>query len=471
MKKIAVIGGGPFGIFSALKLSEKKDNQVVLFESSNKLGGLAASEKYKGQYLDYTTKFIPCNQFGKPGIYSPLNHLLKQKDVLLEDIGDYHFLKDNEKADLPPFFEKVSKFQLLKEAIGIYKYFSDIDQYSNMIDLENIDGFERNQTFHDLFKQLGLTTYPKAIDYFSTIFGNSIEGAEALSVVTSRNSYTNYNYLKKLFTKNRLLELAGSFIDKSDLLNKHTALPFKFLMLTTGYDIFLQSLLDNVENADIMLNQTIVDIDKDADAKEQYHVINDKNEVFSGFNEVVLALPMQQLKKFRYHYINDLVAPIRSERHNYVLTSFCNLESEKLKYLEKGIYLDYNNPHKIGTSKVKKDGSKYGLFKCFHADTMFQSLTMVNDIDREKIDETFIHDKWYQATTEFKFDISPSQVKPYGWRVVKWNSPFVQVGDFDKIEKLHRAQGKQGIWFGGEIMSGPGVPITLKYIEDLFRNS
>ena len=241
-------------------------------------------------------------------------------------------------------------------------------------------------------------------------------------------------------------------------------------MLTTGYDVFLQSLLDNVENTDVMLNQTIVDIDKDADAKEEYHVINDQKEVFSGFNEVVLALPMQHLQKFRYPYINDLVAPIRSDRHNYVLTSFCNLESDTLKYLEKGIYLDYNNPHKIGTNKVKKDGSKYGLFKCFHADTMFQSLTMVNDIDIEKIDETFIHNKWYQAMTEFKFDLSPSQVKPYGWRVVKWNSPFVQVGDFDKIEKLHKEQGKRGIWFGGEIMSGPGVPVILKYIEGLFSN-
>ena len=120
---------------------------------------------------------------------------------LLEDIGDYHFLKDNKKAALPPFFEKVSKFQMLKEAMGIYKYFSDIDQYSNMIDLEKVDGFERDKTFRGLFEQLGLTTYPKAIDYFSTIFGNSIEGAEALSVITSRNSYTNYNYLKKTLHK------------------------------------------------------------------------------------------------------------------------------------------------------------------------------------------------------------------------------------------------------------------------------
>lgn len=475
MKNIAVIGGGPFGIIASLKLSENKKNKITLFESSGKLGGLSASEKYKGQYMDYTTKFIPCNQFGRPGIKPSLEKLLNEKNVLLEDIGDYHFLKDTKESPMPPPLKNISKGTLLKEAIKVYKHFPQADQYSNMIDLEKIEGFKRDCTTEEFFGSLGVPVFNKLIEYFCMIFGNTIHDSDALSVLTSRNSYTTYNYLTNVFSKNLASKLIGKSIDKKNLLNWGNSLPSKFLMLTTGYDRFIQSLLDGVENVTIRLNHKIVDMDKVAStvdsSQNKYILSNRDNDTFSDFDEVVFAIPMAQLKKFKYPYLKQFVDPIKAEKHNYVLTSFCNVESKQLKYLEKGIYLDYNNPHNIGAPDANKDGSSYGLFKQFNADTMFQSLSMVNNIDRNDIDEHFIHNKWLKSMKEFGFNVESNQIKPYGWKVIEWNIPFAQVGDFKHFEKMQKAQGKEGIWFGGEIMCGPGIPIILKFIENLFSLS
>ncbi|MEM9339802.1 MAG: FAD-dependent oxidoreductase, partial [Bacteroidota bacterium] len=307
------------------------------------------------------------------------------------------------------------------------------------------------------------------IEYFGMIFGISFEGAESLAVINSRNDYFSFNYLRSVFYKNRVSNLIAKRVDKDNLLLKDTAIPYKFLMLTSGYDRFFQRINEDKENVSVSLNQQIVDLDRSETADSgKYTLISSDGTTFDGFDQVVLAIPMKQIKKIKYDYIQQLTKSIGIGAPNFVLTSFCNLDTSYLTHLPKGIYLDDNNPYKVGMPDAKRDGSLYGLYKHFYADSMFQSLTMVNDIDPESIDESFIHDKWHQALKAFGFDVKPTDVKPYSWHVVKWECPFPRTHDFAHFEKLEAEQGKKGIWFGGEMLSGSGIPVILRYVESLF---
>ncbi len=469
VKKIAVIGGGAFGIFASLRLSENPKHQITIFESANCLGGLAASVKYKNHYLDYNTKFIPCNIFTKAGVNDTLEYFLNNSEALLDEIGDYHFLSNRKEIPRPPVLDNVSKIRILKDAFQVLKHFPSIDYHATILKLEKHSEFRRNESLKQMGKRLNLSLFAELISYFGMLFGMTTEGVEAISIAASRNNYITYNYLYQLFTKNKILEKLLLFHSKTDILHVENRVPYQFLMLTTGYDRFLQALPTDRKNIQIRCNQEIINIHETVEnSKKTFSVINNMGESFSDYDEIVLALPMHQIQKIKYPYVQHLVKDIHTQRYNYVLSSFCKLETRELKYLKKGIYLDYQNPHHIGLNSVKKNGSLYGAFKHFYADTMFQSLTFVNDLDPESIDENFVHEKWCQLMKELKFEVSRKNVQPYSWKVTKWHSPFIQKGDFDHYEKLQNEQGKEGVWFGGEMMTGPGIPIIIKNVESLF---
>ncbi len=52
MSKIIIIGGGPAGLTAALELSKNKDNEVVVLEESNVLGGISQTVRFNGNRMD-----------------------------------------------------------------------------------------------------------------------------------------------------------------------------------------------------------------------------------------------------------------------------------------------------------------------------------------------------------------------------------------------------------------------------------
>ncbi|MBP5177746.1 MAG: FAD-dependent oxidoreductase, partial [Clostridia bacterium] len=52
MKKIVIIGGGPAGLTAALELKKNKDNDVIVLEESDVLGGISRTVKYCGNRMD-----------------------------------------------------------------------------------------------------------------------------------------------------------------------------------------------------------------------------------------------------------------------------------------------------------------------------------------------------------------------------------------------------------------------------------
>ena len=53
MKKALIIGAGPAGLTAAYELLDKSSEyEVIVFEESNKIGGISRTVEYKGNRMD-----------------------------------------------------------------------------------------------------------------------------------------------------------------------------------------------------------------------------------------------------------------------------------------------------------------------------------------------------------------------------------------------------------------------------------
>lgn len=53
MKKIIIIGAGPAGLTAAYELLDKsKDYEIIVFEETDKFGGISRTINYKGNRMD-----------------------------------------------------------------------------------------------------------------------------------------------------------------------------------------------------------------------------------------------------------------------------------------------------------------------------------------------------------------------------------------------------------------------------------
>jgi len=76
--RIAVVGAGPAGLFAARQLSRAGYTNVVVFEKSNRWGGLVSTINFDGHAVDFTTRFIPAINSEGPGTQPLLQSMIDQ---------------------------------------------------------------------------------------------------------------------------------------------------------------------------------------------------------------------------------------------------------------------------------------------------------------------------------------------------------------------------------------------------------
>jgi protoporphyrinogen oxidase len=52
MKKIVIIGAGPAGLTAALELQKSGENNIVIVEADNQVGGISKTINYKNNRID-----------------------------------------------------------------------------------------------------------------------------------------------------------------------------------------------------------------------------------------------------------------------------------------------------------------------------------------------------------------------------------------------------------------------------------
>ena len=241
---IIIIGGGIAGLFTAYKLSQTNKN-IILFESSNKLGGKIKT--IKNENISY--------EAGAARFHKSHEKIL----ALIHELD----LK-NDIIDLPKNINHI-----LRNKSSNYNYITN----NNLIlkELLNTTIESKNKTPKNILEKLSF-----------------------------------FQYLTMLFDNETALFIKDSFGYDSEILhlNAYAALYYHYddLFKDNNYSILANGLSQITDKlTDYLINKKNVIIKKNVSIKEihEKHVITNKDDIFN-FNTLIVAIPQKNLREINY---------------------------------------------------------------------------------------------------------------------------------------------------------------------------
>ncbi|MCP4520804.1 MAG: protoporphyrinogen oxidase [Cytophagales bacterium] len=245
---VGIIGAGISGLSLAYEL-QKQEIPYVLFEASNKVGGVIHSERKDGNLLEYGPNTLLCSQ----EIEAFINEIgLSEELVLSNEVSKNRFIVKNGKVTSIPqhplklllsnFFSWKTKIKIIKELRGKFPSSQEIEK----------------ETVHDfLERHFG----NEIIEYLVNPFIGGIYAGNPKTLITSLafpsliENEKQYKSLLKGFAKNRGLDRKKvvSFKEGLQVLPNKIASQLKNLHLNTSIEKITKtenrySLIDNKGN-------------------------------------------------------------------------------------------------------------------------------------------------------------------------------------------------------------------------------
>ncbi|MBD8529941.1 MULTISPECIES: FAD-dependent oxidoreductase [unclassified Massilia] len=115
--RIAIIGAGVSGIFTAIELKKRGYANVVLYEQAGHVASLTASFAHDGHQFDLSTKVIPAVGLAHAGVYPPLKALIEEAGLTLRSFPEpvFHDFTRRRAMKVPHFMRAFGKLRILRE--------------------------------------------------------------------------------------------------------------------------------------------------------------------------------------------------------------------------------------------------------------------------------------------------------------------------------------------------------------------
>eukprot|EP00978_Attheya_sp_CCMP212_P010271 scaffold24740_cov66-Attheya_sp.AAC.5 len=464
--RIAVIGGGVHGLFMARALKLGGYSNVVVFEKENALAASTETFEADSQSFDYATKFIPADTTAGPGIPSELKTMIETYGLTTRPytaaIQNY-FYQEQLVSPLPevllPYVQsEEGRQQLISDIFGGFELMKmSFAVAKTPLSLIETGFVKKDETWSDFAERINLPAFTDYAEFLANTFLNGpVRDQPAAIVLNGRNVFMP-SYVKSVL---QALGIGGdTTLPISNELRSLLASPFpgSSFVINEGYQTFFEKLVET-EGIDVCMGCEITKIKankKDAGSGVSLYTRGTKQD----FDHVIISSrPHDSLKLFHGpSALKDLVSSASDFNPVFVLAfrtdSTPSILAESFAAI---IYPASSNFNDV------PDGTISAVTKDFADSNVCVAIAYS---DFETSDEEAIT-KAALELEDYKFQFS----EVIGYRKYSYVSvPTAEEVANDWLTKMNDLQGVDNIYTIGEALSGYGVPVSLNFVNDLYK--
>ncbi|CAN7252127.1 FAD-dependent oxidoreductase [Pseudoduganella sp. LjRoot289] len=245
--RIAIVGAGISGIFTAIELKKRGYGNVTLYEKADRITSLTTTFQHDGHAFDLSTKVIPAVGLDHGGVYPPLLAMLRETGVTLGKVVEpsfYDFARQRH-MKIPQFMQQFGKLRILKEFARACALFFQIRQAPFADGAYQTDLLRLDETVAMWARRHDIESFGVFTNYLVDLFNQGPSHDLPANIVLMSRMHFAVPFLHMLLTKKGVKQFFKLFGGKDPQFQRFLDLPApssSYFFVKEGYEEFFRRL-------------------------------------------------------------------------------------------------------------------------------------------------------------------------------------------------------------------------------------
>lgn len=472
---IGIVGAGPAGLFAAERLKTLGFSNVEVLEQADEVADTSQSLRVGDHVFDYSTKFVPATSLDGTGVPAELGELLERCGMELVPSPDaIHFDPVEGRAlRVPPILRGYGRGRIVREFTRAYEILWHISRAPDIPALLREGLVGPGETVEDWGRRHDVESFAVLVLFLSDLFlaGPAVQEHATYSL-RSRIPFI-AGYMQRVLcgipalrvalrSRTRACRTALGWLGREpgrqealDALSRLLAdppRPHVNYVLRQGYKEFFRRLVTQRE-LHVHLRSRVEEV-RPAPAGQRGVVVRLQDGVRT-FDRLILACPPQATASLLAHYPRASSQFRGIGRDHRIQSWIFEAEGWPRAVGPAGILIDARNPAALASHALRIDGTPYGVSKeLAESNVMATAVYRPHDLSVDLCEERLVQGmerlglrvRRILGTHAFHYPHHADRGR-------------VEAGWFSDLEDL---QGRDGLYFTGEVVHGVGVPVLLQ---------
>jgi predicted NAD/FAD-dependent oxidoreductase len=454
--RIAIVGAGISGIFTAIELKKRGYTNVVLYEKAQRITSLTSTFAHDGHQFDLSTKVIPSVGLSHAGVYPPLKALIEETGLTLRAVIEpaFHDYTQGRPMKIPAFMRRFGKLTVLKEFARACELLLAIRKCKFEDGAYQTDLLRPGETIAEWAGRHRVPSFGVFTNYLVDLFNQGPAYQLPAGVVLMSRMHFAAPFLHALLTRpgvRQFLKLTRrgnaelcAFLD----LEQSKA---SYFTIEEGYEELFRRLVQRYQ-LQVHCDSAIAGLEKTAHGLA--FSVNGTTKV--DCDALILCCPPPAVAALSYlPAVKNVFAKATLART--IRTWAFEVEQwDERRFGRQAIVIDGENRLRFATDAMMINGELNYVAKEHATSDLVCSAVYLDPATSEEQRLEALR------TSLRRFDLTLKRVVTY--RDFAWPYNFStgqhQAGD---VELVQRHQGRDGIYYCGEHVFGVGVPTILEY--------
>lgn len=458
--KIAIIGAGITGIFTAIELKKRGYQDVTLYEKADRITSLTTTIEHDGHPYDLSTKVIPAIGLHHGGVYPPLLEMFNDAGVTLADFPEplfYDFGRRQHVA-VPVFMRRFSKIKIIRDFAKACRLFVQIRRSPFVNGVYQSPLLDADESISAWAERHGIESFGVFTCYLVDLFNQGPSDQLPFNTVIMSRMHFAAPFLHALLSRTGVKQLCQLFGSREPAFQQflcQKAVPSSYFVVREGYQEFFRRLAAHHQLA-ITCNSTVSALHKTE--KGLAFTVNGDRAVTC--DAVIFCCPPPAIAQLSY--LQDVKSILGQVRVGRKIRTWAFEASgwDEATFGKRAIVVDGNNHLGLSTPEMRINGEANYIAKEYADSNLLCSAVYLHD-DMSEADA-----REALRVSLMRFNLTLTKVVTF--RDFTWPHHFplghAHAGQFSAFQKH---QGRDNLFYAGEAFFGIGVPTLLEYARAL----